>query len=241
MIIYLLTNRANGKYYIGQTIQPLCERLRQHVTDAKRKCGPLQTAIRKYGFDGFDVEILAQAQGLDDLNSLETLWILLTAAINRATGYNCTTGGLNHTRTDDTREKLRLAHTGRKQSPETIAKRVAALSGRKRTGKALENLKAGARKREDGYTEEQRKRRSERVCGVPTGTAPPNKGKKGVQVAWNKGRKATEEERRRLLDMRCRQVYTPERRAKTSATMKGRMPVVNLRRMASKLAAMEAK
>lgn len=47
MIIYLLTNRANGKYYVGQTVQALRDRLKQHEIDSKRKNGPLQAAIRK--------------------------------------------------------------------------------------------------------------------------------------------------------------------------------------------------
>jgi len=240
MIIYLLTNRANGKYYIGQTLQPLCKRLKQHVTDAERKRGPLQMAIRKYGIDGFDVEILAQAQCVDDLNSLETLWILLTSATSRAIGYNCTTGGLNHIRTEDTRGKLRLIHTGRKQSPETIAKRVASLRGRKRTGKALENLKAGARKREDSYSDEQRRCRSTRLKGIPTRKEPKNKGQKGVQVAWNKGMRMNPALAVVFAEARTKP-HSKAHKAKVSATMKGRMPAVNLRRMASKLAAAEAK
>lgn len=233
MIVYLLTNKANGKYYVGQTMRSLEERLADHAYDARRKNGPLQAAIRKNGIDGFHAEILSTATTMEELNLLESLWILMAASTNRAIGYNANFGGFNRIPCSETREKLRLAHSGRKQSPETIAKRVAKLRGQKRTGAALENLKSGGKKRSATMSGEEKRRRSERFKGIPTGKAPANKGKKGVQVAWNKGIKATEEERQRLVAMRCRQVYTPERRAKTSATMKGRMPAVNLRRMAA--------
>jgi group I intron endonuclease len=231
MNVYLLTNRANGKYYVGQTVQPISARLKQHAFDS-RKRGPLQTAIRKYGIGRFDVCVLGKASSVDELNLLESLWILLTAATDRRYGYNCTFGGLNHVRTEETRRKLRAASAGRKQSPETIAKRVAKLRGQKRGQAALANLKAGGEKRSAAMTDRERERRAAAGRAILTGKEPPNKGKKGLQVAWNKGIKATEAERLRLVDMRCRQVYTPERRAKTSATMKGRMPAVNLRRMA---------
>jgi group I intron endonuclease len=229
MIVYLLTNRANGKHYIGQTIQPLRVRLAQHTVDARRKSGPLQTAIRKYGMDGFDAEILAEVENIDELNSLETLWILIAGATKRTIGYNCTSGGMNHRRSEETLAKMSASRRGRKQSPEAVARRVTAMRGKKRSGQALENIKAGARKREAAYTEEQRRYRSKRFCGVPTGRAPWNKGKKGVQVPWNKGKRATEEERLRLIDIRRNQVITPERRARISASLKGRMPAVNLR------------
>jgi GIY-YIG catalytic domain len=56
--IYCLTNRVNGKQYVGQTGLTVAERMRYHRQHAVEGRGPpvLSSAIRKYGFDAFDVE-----------------------------------------------------------------------------------------------------------------------------------------------------------------------------------------
>lgn len=180
MIIYLLTNRTNGKYYVGQTTQPLCDRLRQHAADAQRKTGRLQQAIRKYGIDTFDVEILARASSYAELDELEKLWIAISGADKSGIGYNSTSGGKRFHMTDEVRSKLSAAHAGKHLS---------------------EAHKAKLR-----------------------GKVAWNRGTKGLTKAWNKGISASPEEKERLIQMRRAQTMTPERRARISTTMKGRMP-----------------
>ena len=59
-IIYKLTNKVNGKSYIGKTIEDLKTRLRKHKYWAKKLNSKINVAIRKYGMDNFEVEVLEQ-------------------------------------------------------------------------------------------------------------------------------------------------------------------------------------
>ena len=58
MEIYKITNKVNGKVYIGQTIRPVEYRFHRHINDAMHNI--LDThfarAIRKYGPDKWQLE-----------------------------------------------------------------------------------------------------------------------------------------------------------------------------------------
>ena len=58
MIVYKITNKINGKVYIGQTIRPIEQRYKRHINDAMNNV--LNThfarAIRKYGQEIFICE-----------------------------------------------------------------------------------------------------------------------------------------------------------------------------------------
>lgn len=86
----MLTNKKNGKRYIGQTTQSIKQRLQRHKTDTRRK-SLVRDTIRKYGYDIFQVDILYHCDVID-LNRLEMLSIARwnTLAPN---GYNLTAGG----------------------------------------------------------------------------------------------------------------------------------------------------
>jgi group I intron endonuclease len=131
--IYLLTNRVNGKYYVGQTLRTARHRWSVHKCEAKtrsaRASAYLYKAIRKHGADAFIVETLATATNLDDLNRLEELWILVLDAMNPAVGYNAARGGRNHVATAATRAKVSASLRGRALSPERRARMSAAQKG----------------------------------------------------------------------------------------------------------------
>ena len=62
--IYKYTNRINGKSYIGQSVD-IDSRKCSHKTSAfNQNCGDYSSqfhcAIRKYGIDNFDFEILVE-------------------------------------------------------------------------------------------------------------------------------------------------------------------------------------
>lgn len=92
MVVYLLINRVNGKYYIGKTSTTMMSRLNSH-RNAHCEKQAISRAQDKYGHINFDVIILSQASCKDDLNRLETLWIHLLQAYNSKIGYNLTFGG----------------------------------------------------------------------------------------------------------------------------------------------------
>ena len=132
-LIYKLTNRVDGTYYIGATTTTLAERKymhRHHAREGKRQ-QPVSWALRTYGEDQFDWEIVCQ---VPDENLMDAEIACIAAA--RARGdrlYNITNGGhgtLGVSPSDETREKMRVAHTGKVMSAETRARMSAAAMGR---------------------------------------------------------------------------------------------------------------
>lgn len=99
--IYCYTNKVNGKKYVGQT-KDFNKRHNQHKNEsfnenAKGYNHYFHKAIRKYGFDNFEVEILKEnLQCQDELNYWECYYIneFDTLATNKK-GYNIGSGGNN--------------------------------------------------------------------------------------------------------------------------------------------------
>jgi AraC-like DNA-binding protein len=99
-LIYKITNKHNGKVYIGKTIQTLRRRWQQHQTDAKlkRKKTLLVFALNKYRINNFKIEKIVGAHNKKSLNELEMKYIEQYRSnafrySNPAFGYNMTDGG----------------------------------------------------------------------------------------------------------------------------------------------------
>lgn len=90
----------------------------------------LANAVRQYGRSSFELQVLASSDNRDELDQLETLWILFTGSMQRRVGYNLCNGGRTPRVTEEIREKLRISHTGKKQPPELIEKRLGWKRGR---------------------------------------------------------------------------------------------------------------
>ena len=91
--IYKITNKVNGKSYIGQTIQNVKERFYQHCAT---KCSQailnmvIHKAIAKYGKSNFTIEVIEEVESAN-LNDRERYWIRYYDSYNN--GYNSTEGG----------------------------------------------------------------------------------------------------------------------------------------------------
>ena len=85
--IYKVTNKINGKVYIGQSVD-IGKRWRQHMT-AKDDIY-FHKAIQKYGVENFEWEVIEQCKR-KDLDEREIHWIEYYDSFNK--GYNCTKGG----------------------------------------------------------------------------------------------------------------------------------------------------
>lgn len=109
MIIYRVTNKINGKIYIGQTRKPLTVRWSQHCSNAKKnrtKYSILANAIRKYGKENFFVEEIDGANDLTELNYREQHHIYMNNSVSPV-GYNLVGGGQSvQTYSDETRKKM---------------------------------------------------------------------------------------------------------------------------------------
>lgn len=102
--VYKITNKLNGKIYIGQSIRPLT-RWKEHqyssinATDRSYDY-PIHKAMRKYGIDNFSFEIIesieenSQKALVDKLHKLEIYYIGFYDSYNK--GYNATHGGDGH-------------------------------------------------------------------------------------------------------------------------------------------------
>jgi predicted GIY-YIG superfamily endonuclease len=90
MLVYKATNTINRKFYIGITARQLKDRVKEHISDSKKRggCPAFHAAIRKYGKDAFSWEILHKDLLREDAESKERL---LIATLKPA--YNIAPGG----------------------------------------------------------------------------------------------------------------------------------------------------
>ena len=90
MWIYKITNKVNGKSYIGQSKRPINKRWNRHISDAlsNRLDTHFARAIRKYGVKNFSVEEIDSSDSQEELNHLENYYIHL---------YDCIENGYNET------------------------------------------------------------------------------------------------------------------------------------------------
>jgi group I intron endonuclease len=153
-IVYLATNRINGKRYIGATSKTLDLRRRGHLYQAKsglRGCTRFYAAIRKHGSEAFEWSELRNCATFEEALIEERK---LIAEIRPE--YNLRPGGQGHCSspakprgpqspdvikkradanrgkvpTAEHREKIRKALKGRKRPPEVVAKILASRAAR---------------------------------------------------------------------------------------------------------------
>ena len=81
--IYKFTNLINGKIYIGQSVD-IDRRLKEHKRRDEQR---IDKAIKKYGFENFNFEIIELCSP-DKLDELENYWIGYYQSLI-PNGYNC--------------------------------------------------------------------------------------------------------------------------------------------------------
>jgi group I intron endonuclease len=91
MIIYKATSTTTGKSYIGQTRHNLDKRIYGHTKSSVRYNTHFYNAIRKYGIDDFQWEILCECDTKEELDEMEYHYIMQYDTYHN--GYNSTWGG----------------------------------------------------------------------------------------------------------------------------------------------------
>lgn len=167
--IYKITNKINGKFYIGQSVD-IERRFMEHKTPHGTMTS-VKLAMKKYGKENFSFEVIEECSE-DELNEREMYWIAtLKPQYNRCGGgtgakghhvskevrselsrkskaywdrlpdekkqsimQNLTGPPVGHLVSEETREKLRAANIGKKQSPQTIEKRKETMRKKKENG-----------------------------------------------------------------------------------------------------------
>ena len=121
--IYLIINLINNKKYVGQTIDSVEQRWKEHCQENSLKLNfPIKKAILKYGKENFIINQIDSAETLDEANEKEVYWGLFHNVLV-PNGYSLKLGGRKHVHiSKEIKQKISIANTGRKASEETKAK-----------------------------------------------------------------------------------------------------------------------
>jgi group I intron endonuclease len=126
--VYTVTNTINGRQYVGLTSLTLHKRWMAHKAKASGPTVPvtsLHLDIRRLGADQFTIEavetftveskaVQAEASAIDSLSN----------------GYNTQRGGYRGLLREETKQKIRKAHLGRKRSASWRASHAKASTGK---------------------------------------------------------------------------------------------------------------
>ena len=169
MFIYVITNTATGKIYIGQHKKDnLKKYLQTKLSDASKHRGGqsrLFNSMRKHPREVWSIEPLFEGiETREELDRLETLLITLYDTRNPEVGYNICKGGEGFTgkHSEESRQRMRdnsaRPWAGKKRSPESMAK---AADTRRKNGYTYDHLytpeakanQVASRKAKGGYKE----------------------------------------------------------------------------------------
>jgi group I intron endonuclease len=118
--VYKITNKQNGKIYVGITNQGVDVRWCKHCSDARHNSSfPIHNAIRKYGECNFQIEQIEVVEDVEVLKEREIYWIKEYNSYDRDKGYNLTLGGdgtFGRYHSDETKDKIRQKRLGKKAS-----------------------------------------------------------------------------------------------------------------------------
>jgi group I intron endonuclease len=161
MIIYKITNIITKLSYIGYTKQKLNNRWQQHYKQALKesKNRKFYNAIRKYGIEVWDTEVIDTAISAADAKNKEILYIKQYNSYYD--GYNSTLGGDGNNgivQSKESNEARSKKLKGVKKSPETIKKFKQRIQSLK-TKEKISNSHKGMKKPWVKWTAEQCRQR----------------------------------------------------------------------------------
>jgi group I intron endonuclease len=192
VFIYKITNKINGKVYIGQTCKPIKHRWLRHQHSTSG-CVRLRDAIAEYGVDSFLVEEVEVCQNSVDAMNRECYWIEFYDSMN--IGYNMKMGSLI---LEETRKKISEANKTWVRTEETRAKMSNTKKGRTLSQEHKDKIGEAGKKRT--ASEETRAKMS---------------------IA-KKGRVVSQETKDKLSKINTGNVISEETRAKISSSNKGK-------------------
>lgn len=111
--VYIHTNKINGKKYVGQTINGNNPNKRWDNGRGYEHCIRFFNAIKKYGWDNFEHEIIASNLTAKEADNFERTLIAKLNTTNPEIGYNIELGGVkNRVISEATRKKISESHIG---------------------------------------------------------------------------------------------------------------------------------
>ena len=187
--IYRITNLVNNKVYIGQSINPT-KRWAGHKREMKKPTQMIHHAFNKYGIDNFKFEVIATCFDQDAANDAETTIVFQESSLI-PNGYNVTNGGYNSPKTEAWKQTMK-EHWA---NPESKFRQLDFTGdknpfyGKQHSEKAIE-LNRVAHK-DKPLSENQKEKISESCKTAMIGN---------TNGAGNKGRKFSEETRKKMSD-----------------------------------------
>lgn len=124
--IYLIRNLVNGKTYVGQTIQALWKRYRQHTNGGRNHCGRfslITRAIRKYGIENFTIEKLGLCWTSKEADAIEGAMAEFYHAF-APEGYTLVTGKSNWRISPVARQRILKGHQYQRGVPMPLETRL---------------------------------------------------------------------------------------------------------------------
>jgi len=100
-VVYVIKNNLNGKQYVGSTIRPLEQRIKEH--QLANTNSPLHVAIREHGWESFSYEVVFTSDNTATLRSYEGSEMLKRNTFGED-GYNII--GVSGIRSPNTKTKL---------------------------------------------------------------------------------------------------------------------------------------
>lgn len=107
MHVYLITNMANDKKYVGKANDP-DKRWKEHVAKVSFGNQVLYRAMRKYGLNCFSFRVIQSCQSEKDSYFAEAAWIKELNSTIDGWGYNMTLGGDGVLLTESARSSHRI-------------------------------------------------------------------------------------------------------------------------------------
>ena len=170
MFVYLITNRINGKRYVGQhsgtDLQKYWGRKVCAARASQHNRILLYNAIRKYGSESFSIKPLVIVESKQQMDLYEIGLIKAFDLRNPQKGYNLTDGGdgtIGVRPNEETKKKISKSHLGIKPSEET-KKRLSEIHRGKKLSEQSQ-VKVNESRRGQKRSAETRKKMSEAQKG----------------------------------------------------------------------------
>ena len=204
-LVYKLTNKVNGKAYVGLCMVCFKKRMQGHKSKALSGkmtigCRALNNAIRKYGWGAFHQEVLAQGVPKDELPMRERQMIVAHGTL-APRGYNLHPGG----QTSPMLHPDVQAHAKEvMNSPEVSEKRQKVFSSstfKERVGKA-------SRESWDSCTEEERLARIQSQIMTARVTAEDKREAEAATLTPAKAKRKWKDAKKRAMEHASRKALT---------------------------------